>query len=242
MTYPRGMKADVVLLPKDLVVGTDDLVVVFDVLRATTSMTVALAAGAREIRIFDDIEAARRAAAEFGGKKVLAGEAQCVRAAGFDLGNSPEGFAGCEGATVFMATTNGTRAIVAAQQAKTVLIGALVNAGAVARRVLELGGDAQLLCAGTNGQVAMEDVIGAGAVLNAMCYAADIELASDIARMALGLFRATADDLHDALAQSQGGQNVIHAGLPADVEFAARLNAVPVVGVVERGPLRVVRA
>ena len=236
------MKADVVLLPKDLAAGQDDLVVVLDVLRATTSLTVALAAGAREIRIFDDVEGARRAAAGFGGAKLLAGEAQCLPPAGFDLGNSPAGFAACAGATVFMATTNGTRAIVAAQGAKTVLIGALVNAGAVAKRLLQLRGDVKLLCAGTNGQVAMEDVIGAGAVLNALRYAADIDLASDIARMALGLFRAAADDLHDALAQSQGGQNVINAGLPADVEFAARLNSIPVVGVVEREPLRVVRA
>jgi 2-phosphosulfolactate phosphatase len=140
-----------------------------------------------------------------------------------------------------MATTNGTRAIVAAQQAKTVLIGALVNAGAVARHLLRLGRNVKLLCAGTQGQVALEDVLGAGAVLDALRYESDVELASDTARMALGLFRATADDLHDALSQSLGGQNVLRAGLPSDVAFAAQLNAIPVVGVVGREPLRVVR-
>jgi 2-phosphosulfolactate phosphatase len=236
------MNVDVALLPGDLAVAEDDVVVVFDVLRATTSMIVALAAGSPAIHIFDTIDEALQAAGRFGGPRLLAGEVQCLPPAGFDLGNSPAGFADCSGSTIFLATTNGTRAIIAARAARTIAIGALVNARAVARHLLALGRDVKLICAGTQGQVAMEDLLGAGAVINAMMWEEDITLATDTARIALGLFRATADELEDALAHSTGGQNIIRAGLADDIAFAARLNSIPVVGLIQEDPLRVIRA
>lgn len=229
------MKADVVGLPRELPPGAlgGRTVVVLDVLRATTSMTAALSAGVEEIRVFGDVESARKAAGAYGGAKVLCGEVGCLPPAGFDLGNSPGAF-GAEhaGRVVFMSTTNGTRAIIAAREAKRVLVGALVNAEAVARAAERAAGDVTLLCAGTNGQVAMEDLIGAGAILAAM---RGVELESDVARVAVRLFEGARGDLLGALAEAQGGRNVVAVGLEADVAFAARLNAVPVVGGVEEG-------
>lgn len=236
------MKAHVVLLPKDLTAAdtTGRVVVVFDVLRATTSMLAALATGVKEIRVFDTLDAAAQAASSFSGPRLLCGERQCLCPPGFDLGNSPAAFTPQHaGQTLFMCTTNGTRAIVAAQQARMILIGALTNASAMARRLHQLGSDFTLLCAGTNGQIAMEDVLGAGAVLQALESSAPPELASDTARMALRLFQATRADLLAPLRQAQGGQNVIHAGLASDLEFAARLDATDQLGVVHKDPLRV---
>src|SRR5437763_4709776 len=77
------------LTPKDV---QGKSVVVFDVLRATTSLTAALAAGITEIRIFSDLESASKAAESFGPSRLLCGESQCLRPAGFDLGNSPGAF------------------------------------------------------------------------------------------------------------------------------------------------------
>src|SRR4051794_26511935 len=88
------MVIDVVHLPRDLQEHhlRDRTVVVFDVLRATTSMIAALDAGASEIRIFPTLEDARLAARGFANSKILCGEDQCFRPTDFDMGNSPREF------------------------------------------------------------------------------------------------------------------------------------------------------
>ncbi len=167
-----GTAVRVVFRPADLTPEDTQRrsVIVFDVLRATTSIIAALAAGVSEVRIFSDIAAASEAGGLFGPTRLLCGEIQCLPPPGFDLGNSPAAFERGRHAkrVAFMATTNGTRAIIAARQASAVLIGALMNASAVAARLMELRHDVTLLCAGTGGQTAMEDVIGAGAVLRSL--------------------------------------------------------------------------
>ena len=239
------MDIEVVLLPGDLRPAHLEgrLVVVFDVLRATTSMAAGLAAGVKEIRIFGDLGAARSAARGGGAAGLLCGEENCLPPAGFDLGNSPGTFDPelHAGRTMYMSTTNGTRAIVATRGAGVVLTGALVNASAVANAVAARwpGRGVTLLCAGTGGAVAMEDVIGAGAVMDALAHSAPVEPASDVAVMARRLFHAARSDLRGALAESRGGRNVIAAGLAPDIEFAARLDAIDVVGVVDEEPLAV---
>jgi 2-phosphosulfolactate phosphatase len=138
-----------------------------------------------------------------------------------------------------MSTTNGTRAIVAARGARTVFAGALVNASAVARAVATAGADVTLLCAGTGGAVAMEDVIGAGAVMAALGRMFPISPESDVALIAGRLYGAAAHDLRAALTESLGGRNVIAAGLLDDIAFAARLDALDVIGFVDRQTLSV---
>jgi 2-phosphosulfolactate phosphatase len=233
---------DVVLLPAHLknVHCRGRTVVVFDVLRATTTMAAALAAGVREIRVFGRLEEAVSSAKQFKGRKLLCGESNCLRPEGFDLGNSPGDFVGAKhrGRVAFMSTTNGTRAIVAAKAADALLTGAIVNAQAVARAAVAIGADVTLLCAGTNGDVAMEDLAGAGAVADAMLRAGSIE-ETDLARVARTLFQTEKKRLRAWLGASQGGRNVIAAGLTKDVDFAAKLDALDVVGMVQDGPLRV---
>ena len=174
------MLADVVFLPRDL--ENEDLhersVVVFDVLRATTSMAAALAAGVSEIRIFGSTQDAAQAAAGFEGARLLCGEERCLPPAGFDLGNSPNAFKADShrGKTMFMSTTNGTR---------------------VAKRLVELGLDITLLCAGTGGHFALEDLIGTGAVLDAVQSIAAVQLKSDRARLALRVFQDSRERLRD---------------------------------------------
>ncbi|HYE16932.1 MAG TPA: 2-phosphosulfolactate phosphatase [Tepidisphaeraceae bacterium] len=247
------MRVDVVFLPRHAQPADFEnrSVAVFDVLRATTTMTVALAQGVRQIQVFDDLDSARAAAREAGGaspKPLLVGETQCLPPADFDLGNSPVAMAApglaadLRGRTLLMSTTNGTRAIVAARDASLLIAAALVNARAAARALAAAGRDVVLLCAGTNGQIAAEDVVGAGAVAREL-ESVDVEITpSDSATIAMRSFDAARHDLRAALASSAGGRNVIAAGLESDVDFAARLNAYEVVGRVLDGPLRVERA
>lgn len=239
------MKVDVLFLPSHATPESfaGRSVVVFDVLRATTTMTAALAAGVGEIRVFPDTEAVRKTAGEGGGdpRPLLCGEEKCLAPAGFDLGNSPGAFSReYAGRTVFMSTTNGTRAILAAQEAAQLFVGALVNASAVAVALAEAGLDVTLLCAGTNGRVALEDVIGAGAVLAALNRRQPTTPASDAARIALHLYEQSHNDLPRVLAEGDGGRNVIAAGLAEDIAFAASVDRFRhVVGVVDG---RIVRA
>jgi 2-phosphosulfolactate phosphatase len=135
---------------------------------------------------------------------LLCGETNCLAPPGFDLGNSPRQFRRDEhaGRTMFLSTTNGTRAILASRSAARVLMGALVNSAAVARRCVAEGLDVTLLCAGTNGAIAKEDLLGAGAVLS---HVGDATLVSDTARLARRLFDGARRDLVAALRDSAGG-------------------------------------
>lgn len=238
------MKVEVVYLPSLLKPQHlhGRVVTVFDVLRATTTMTAALSAGVGEIQIFLSVDAAR-AARQSNSDALLCGEERCLAPKDFDLGNSPGGFSEAHhaGKTVLMATTNGTRAILAARGAARLLVGAIVNASAVARTILHSGLDATLLCAGTNGEIAMEDILGAGAVVDALVHHNDnVQFDSDCARAAWHLFTGTKHDLLAPLRESSGGRNVIEAGLPDDIRFAAQLDGFDIVGEVLDGPLRVI--
>jgi len=237
------MRVDVVIIPGLLNPANlaGKTVVVFDVLRATTSIAAAMAVGVESIRIFSDIQsalAAAEAAGKTGEKPLLAGEVSALRPPGFDLGNSPRQYnSSHQGRRVFLATTNGTKAIVAASGAATVLTAALVNAGPTARFCRALGADVTLLCAGTEGQFSLEDFVGTGAVLSALRQTGEVQVGNDAALAAEAFFTARRDQLRQTLASGQGGRNVVRAQLEPDIDFAARLDALDVVCRVEDGQI-----
>jgi 2-phosphosulfolactate phosphatase len=240
------MQTDVVLLPRLLEPQhlENRAVVVLDVLRATTTMAAALGAGARGVRTYASTEEVRRAAS-VGGGLLSCGEERCLRPEGFDLGNSPAEFVRdrVEGKTILMSTTNGTRAIVAAARgAAQLYAAALVNAEATARHLARQELDVALLCAGTGGDVALEDVIGAGAIIVALNRLTQNKLASDAAQIALALFEMSENSLPQTLRSTQGGRNVVAARLEADIDYAARPNVLDVVARVDPRTLTVTRA
>src|SRR5437867_9749006 len=140
------MRVDVVVLPSQLKPThlNDRVVVVFDVLRATTTMVAALEAGVREILVYPDIASVMQAKTRMPGA-LSCGEQQCLKPRGFDLGNSPQDFSQQHiDKTVLMSTTNGTKAILAARGAARIFVGAIVNGQAAARKVQEAGKDVTL--------------------------------------------------------------------------------------------------
>lgn len=224
------------LLPHDSFAGRT--VVVIDVLRATTTMACALAAGAREVRVFTGIAGAREAHRRFVGPKLLAGERDCLRPAGFDMGNSPREMTPrrVNGRTIFMTTTNGTRAIERAFAHPTLLVegstntscfaAALVNATATARAATRTGRDLVLLCAGSDGETVEEDLIGAGAVLDALIGIPGLSVAcTDDAGAGEWFERFRRKGVH-VMRQTRGGIKLLGAGLNADVAACAKLDAV----------------
>ncbi|MEA2147694.1 MAG: 2-phosphosulfolactate phosphatase [Solirubrobacteraceae bacterium] len=192
--------------------------VVIDVLRATTTATTALALGYREVVCVDSVQ---RALAWRGSGRVLAGERRCLRPPGFDFGNSPLGLVGCSGQQLVLATTNGAPTIVAAARcAQTVLLACMLNLDAVATALRRLArpdvGDVQIVCSGTDGTVALEDVYVAGRICAALFGAR-----TDAARLAESAARAYPSPL-DALAASADAAALRAAGLGEDIAYCAR--------------------
>jgi len=226
---------EVVLIPAHLNARslTDKTVIVFDVLRATTTMLSAFVAGIRSVRVFADLAEAKTAAAAHTPRPILCGEMNARPAPGVDLGNSPGQFTAADaGREIFMATTNGTKAITAASSAANLFVAALVNAKSAAAAAAATNLPILLLGSGTNEQISMEDAIGCGAVCNFL-ESHGYFPTSDAARIALRLFHSAEDKLPTVLRDCQGGRNIIRAGLEPDIDFAARLNIFDIVGAVD---------
>ena len=202
-------------------------VVVFDVLRATTTMANALMNNAPAIHVYASNSAAREAAAAFGGPRLLAGEVDSLPAPGFDIGNSPADFSAsrCDGRTIFMSTTNGTKALAACREADALYAAALVNARSTARHLHAAGRDVTLVCSGTDGLVSIEDLVGCGAVLSALEETSPVETQNDEGRIARHLFGlARRDTMSAFLATGTSGQKLKRVKYDRDIDFACRLS------------------
>lgn len=215
--------------------------VVFDVLRATSSMIAALANGVKEIFPVADIPEAL-ALREQRPELLLAGERHGVRIRGeqtggvdFDLGNSPREFTreAVAGRSLAMTTTNGTRALRACAGAGGVFVGAMLNLRALAERIAEEPSSHLLLvCSGTFEEAALEDTLAAGALIDLLGTDWERGHFSDGARMARNLFRSVANDLEGALAASLNGSRLLQKpALRDDVAFCARRDAIPLVAI-----------
>ena len=213
-------------------------VVVIDVLRATTTITTALAAGARDVIACLEVEEARGRAAELGESVLLGGEREGVPIAGFDLGNSPDDYSPerVAGKSIVFTTTNGTRAMLHCRQARQVLLGAFVNFAAVCHELARQIGRSEtpsidLLCAGTRNEVTREDVLLAGAIVDELRreFAGRLETndQADIAADAWNSATAAIGSgrpLAEILRRSRGGRNMIELGQQRDIEIAAQID------------------
>lgn len=210
-------------------IDTPDVAVVVDVLRMTTTAAALFDLGLSELIIVADDVAAREAAQAAGA--LLIGERQGVPLPGFDHGNSPLEFSATavSGRSAVLCTTNGSKAVEAAAAARHLLLGAIVNDRAVAERALELAQTSvTIVCSGTNGLVSLEDVLGAGCIIQRMLdVRSDLDL-SDSARIALQLVAADGD-LEAAMRTASHADTLAALGFGADISFAARRGSLPLV-------------
>jgi 2-phosphosulfolactate phosphatase len=214
----------------------DRTVVVIDVLRATTTITTALAAGAAGIIPCLEIEIARDLARQHPGPVLLGGERQGKKIEGFDLGNSPAEYtsAAVRSQTILFTTTNGTRALDRCQQAARVLIAGFVNLSAVAKQ-LKLAAPIHLLCAGTDGKVSLEDALLAGALVERLAQqSTEPGPTNDQADIAQAAWRQASQGAADIpwlslLQQGLGGLNLARAGLSRDIPICAAIDTCSVV-------------
>jgi len=137
--------------------------VVVDVLRATSTIAQALAAGYERVLCCAEIADARELRAELP-DSLLGGERQAIRVEGFDVGASPREFLDARARTLILSTTNGTRAILeTARRCERVLLGSLLNLSALAAAADT--DDVVIVCAGFQGGFALDDAYCAGRIV-----------------------------------------------------------------------------
>ena len=218
------MKVRVGFTPAEETAGT--VAVVIDVLRATSTICQALAAGYERVVCVGEVEQAFELAA--GRDDVaLAGERRNVRPEGFDFGNSPREFAG-DGparATLVLTTTNGTRLLLAAAaRCETVLVGSLLNLGAVVAAVRASGApDVAVLCAGVEGAFAIDDAYVAGVLAGAL--GGDPDDATVAATRLAGAFASDEEGIGGGVSAA----NIRRVGLDDDIPWCARRSVLEVV-------------
>ncbi|HEX6615790.1 MAG TPA: 2-phosphosulfolactate phosphatase [Gemmatimonadales bacterium] len=208
---------------------------VIDILRATTTMCAALAHGARAIIPAGSTEEALRLAQTIGTDDVvLAGEKDCVRIPGFQLGNSPLEMteAAVRGKTLVVTTTNGTRALLACQGVAAVYAACAANLGAAAERAreaLEREGGLLIVCAGRDGAFSLDDAYCAGRLVEAVLGDRRRRRGlSDAAIASLDLVRRYGQNWERPLSRSRAGRELTRLGFRADLLDAARIDAYPV--------------
>ena len=231
------------LLPELVPAGrlAGGVAVVIDVLRASTTMLHALVAGCTSIRPCAEVSEARALANNLpAGKAILGGERGGLPLPDFDMGNSPRSYtsARCKNTTLVLTTTNGTRALLRAAEAERVLIGAFGNFSAVCAQLRQDRRPLHLVCAGTDGEVTLEDTLLAGALVDCLSDAMDLRL-NDSARLAWDCFENHGRLLQAALELSQGGRHLTALGLGDDIRAAAAVDQFALVPELKRDPLRI---
>lgn len=216
------MRVHVAFTPDEAAAAPTGIVV--DVIRATSTICQALAAGYERVWCAAEVEEARALRTE--GAVTLGGERLGLRIDGFDLGNSPAEYVEPRTPVLALTTTNGTRAIVtAARRCERVLVASLLNLAAVAEAALADGDDVAVFCAGVKGAFALDDAYVAGRLAERL--ACD---RSDAAEAAVRLARSYGS-AEEALRASRSGRNLIDHGpeLEADIAYCARESVLDVV-------------
>lgn len=223
----------------------NSIVVVIDVLRATTSIIRALESGVKKIIPAATVKDAFRI------KKIhndspetmVCGERKGVRVDGFDLGNSPEEFKGgdLESKILIFTTTNGTQAFKKVSDYPKVIAASFINISAVIKFILkhqEMYKRIIFLCSGTDGFFTLEDTACAGMIINKIMnsYDESPEI-TDAAIAARDIYITYEDDLMKLLERSRGGRNLIEIGLYKDLKEVAMVNTSSVVPIYSKGEI-----
>jgi len=207
----------------------DKNVVVLDVLRAGTSITVALNNGAKQIIPVNNVENAVRIASGMSAEVTLkAGERYAKMIGGFHFGNSPLEFTptAVGGKTIIFLTTNGTTAVVKGRHAKNLIMGAFVN---LSRMVDFLGNS-----------FSMEDAVCAGRLLNKLSAGTDIDFSwDDSAVAAMSLDKIHGKAILKMLKNSDHGRYLTSIGYASDLKICSAVDSVPVLPRLEGTVLKI---
>ena len=222
----------------DLIISADDIkkekinnksVVVVDMLRATSVIVTALSNGCRAVIPVLTIEEALNIARDNREKYILGGERKALKIEGFNCSNSPLEYTKTmvQGKTLVITTSNGTRAIKGCAGARNILIGALINADAVAKKIVELNNDVVIVNAGTLGEFSMDDFICSGYIIERIMKYAAANL-SDIATTASYVYKNN-ENVIDFIKYARHYKRIMELNFQDDLEYCCQKDIVSVV-------------
>ena len=219
----------------------DQVVVVIDVLRATSTIITALYNDCKEVIPAIEIEEVINMSRNYEKNSyLLCGERNIQAIDGFHLSNSPLEYKReqVEGKTLLFTTTNGTKAIRKAVDAREVIICSIINVDPTTEYILEKDNDVVFICAGTDGKFSLDDIVTAGAVISRIKEKKDSVELSDLAIVAATMYESGKDNLHDLLKDSVHYKRMLLSNLEEDIKYCLSLNAAPVVGLYQDGVIK----
>ncbi|MFL5729997.1 MAG: 2-phosphosulfolactate phosphatase [Cytophagaceae bacterium] len=210
------------------------VVVVVDILRATSCMTTGLAHGVKSIIPVASLDECSILKSK---GLIAAAERDGKMADGFDIGNSPFSYMdkNLVGKSVAMTTTNGTQAISKSLKAEQIIIGSFLNKTVVINYLLKQSRDILVLCAGWKGQVNLEDTLFAGAIVEGLKDEFFSE--NDSAMTAYTLYQAAKGDLSKFLSNSSHARRLRKLNIIKDIEFCLQSDVYDVIPVLKKGEL-----
>lgn len=210
------------------------IVVVVDILRATSSMTTAIAHGVKSIIPVASLEECEVLKAK---GCLAAAERDGKIAQGFDLGNSPFSYMdeNIHGRALAVTTTNGTLAIKKSESALQVLIGSFLNISILSEYLMQQSQDVLIVCAGWKGKVNLEDTLFAGALSERLNK--KFKMACDAPIVAATLYKASKNDLMGFLANSSHVKRLKKLDVQKDIAFCLQEDVYPVIPVLRKGKL-----
>ena len=223
----------------------DRIVVAIDVLRASTTITYAMRAGAREVIPVATVEAAMKIVGNLHSTStILCGERGGKRIEGFKLGNSPLEYTeeAVAGKALILTTTNGAVALTKAKHARQCLVTSFVNLSASVEALSALPNIASehlvILCSGREEQFSLEDATCAGMLISRLTTRFGSSQLSDSARATLSVFRQYGDDIYRTLLESDHGRYLIELGFKEDIRVASEIDSVPLVPILEQTAIK----
>ncbi len=221
----------------------NSIVVMIDVLRASTTVCSALNNGAKEIihcettdkavHIFNSLSKESR---------FLGGERDGLKPTGFDAGNSPLDYSAdkIKNKTVILSTTNGTKIFQKAKHAKKKIIGGFVNISLVMDYLLRLikeedNADLEIcfLCAGTNGRSTYEDTLCVGAYLSKLLSVYPDTDLTDTAHSAMNLYTLFKNNLNQFLKSRNHALYLKNIGFEQDIDICLTFDKFPVIPIID---------
>lgn len=216
----------------------DKNIVVIDVLRASSTIAVALNNGAREVIPVASIESAVKISGSLFGEVTLrGGERNGKTIEGFNLGNSPLEYSesAVKGKSIIYCTTNGSVAMAKSRYARTLIVGSFVNLTTVVEFMREENKDYLIICAGrlnTVGFFSLEDAVCAGMMIQKLMKYESLEVnLSDSAKAAHALYKSFGRSILKMLKTSEHGKYLIEIGFADDLKICAAVDSIPVLPV-----------
>jgi 2-phosphosulfolactate phosphatase len=216
---------------------TDSIVVVIDVLRATSSMCVAMHHGVNSIVPVATVEESMA----YRDKGYLIGaERNGEMLDGYDLGNSPFSYMTerVRGKDIALSTTNGTQAIVAAKNAHTIVAGSFLNLDVLCDWLKKQDRSVLLLCSGWKNSFNLEDTLFAGAVVDKLQADYSMSMMRDAAIAARHLYTVAKEDVYGFLGESSHRMRLERLQIEKDIEYCLTPNQAPAIPILHDGALR----